>query len=93
MKKTQQRVIIYHFSLKGWDACKIQKELAETLGTDAYSQVQVSHWLTRFNTKDFSCLDELRTGKPLSNLGPLFEHILEMFPFASVCIIAIHFNV
>jgi hypothetical protein len=34
MEKSEQRVIIYDSSLKGWNAQKIQKELTNTLGSD-----------------------------------------------------------
>jgi hypothetical protein len=62
MEKSQQRVIIYYFSLKGWGARTIRKETAEALGADAYSQVQALRRPTQFGTGDISCLDELRTG-------------------------------
>jgi hypothetical protein len=38
MVKSQQRVILYYFSLKGWGARKIHNELADALGSDVYSQ-------------------------------------------------------
>jgi hypothetical protein len=41
MEKSQQRAIIYYFSLKGRVAWKIQKELTDTLGSDIYSQAQI----------------------------------------------------
>jgi hypothetical protein len=93
MEKSQQRVIIDYFLLKGWGARKIQKELTDTLGSDVYSQAQISGWLTCFSTGDISCLDEARPGRPLSILGPPLEHFLEKFPFASVRIMAMHFNI
>jgi hypothetical protein len=37
METSQQRAIIYDFSLKGWGAQKIQKKLTDTLGLDGYS--------------------------------------------------------
>jgi hypothetical protein len=42
MEKSQQRVIIHDFSLKGWGARNIQKELTDTLGSDVYSQAHIS---------------------------------------------------
>jgi hypothetical protein len=36
MEKSQQRVIIYYFSLKGWGAWKIEKELTNALSSDIY---------------------------------------------------------
>jgi hypothetical protein len=93
MEKSQQRVIIYYFSLKSWGARKIQKEFTDTLGSDVYSQVQISRWLARFSTDDISCLDEPRPRRPLSILGPPLEHFMEKFQFVNACIIAMHFNV
>jgi hypothetical protein len=52
MEKSQQRVIVYSFSLKGWPR-KIQKELTNALGSDGYSQVQISRWLARFSSGAF----------------------------------------
>jgi hypothetical protein len=92
MEKSQQRVIICCFSLKGWGDRKIQKELTDTLGSDEYSQAQISRWLARFSTGDISCLDEAQPGRPLSILGPTLEHFLEKFPFAIARIIAMHFK-
>jgi hypothetical protein len=54
MEKSQQRVIIYYFSLKDWDTRKIQKELINALGSDVYSQVQILHSLARFSMSDIS---------------------------------------
>jgi hypothetical protein len=93
MGKFQPRVIIYSFSLKGWAARKIQKELTDTLGSDVYSQAQTSRWLARFSMVDISCLDQAQPGRLLSILGPSQEHFLEKFPFASARIIAGQFNV
>jgi hypothetical protein len=42
MEKSQERGIIYYFSLKDWDARTIQKELTDTLGSDEYSQIEIS---------------------------------------------------
>jgi hypothetical protein len=68
MEKSQQRVIIYHFSLKGWGARKIQNELMDALRLDVYLQAQISQWLAPFSVGDISCLDETRPGRPLSIL-------------------------
>jgi hypothetical protein len=92
MEISQQRVFLYYFSLKGWGAGKIQKELTDALGSDVYLQAQISRWLARFSTGDISCLDEARTGRPLSILERPLEHFLAKFPFASACTIAMHFN-
>jgi hypothetical protein len=91
-EKSQQREIIYGFSLKGWPAPKVQKKLADTLGSHVYSQAQISRWLARLNPGNISCLDEARPGRPLSILGLPLEHFLEKFPFASARIITVHFN-
>jgi hypothetical protein len=92
-EKSQQAGMIDHSLLKGWSAHKIQKELAETVGADAYSHPQVSRWLTRFSTGEISCLDEPRTSRSLSNFGPPLERFSAKFPFATARIIAMHFNV
>jgi transposase len=92
MEKCQQRVIIHYFSLKGWGVRKIHKEMRDTLRSDQYSQAQISRWLARFSTGDISSLDEARPGRPRSILGARLEHFLEKFPFASVCIMVMHFN-
>jgi hypothetical protein len=89
MEKSPGRVIPDYFSLKGWDARKIQKELTDTLGPDIDSQAQISRWLVRFSQCDISSLDEARRGRPLSILGPQ----LEKLRFASARILAAHFNV
>jgi transposase len=68
MEKSQRRMIINYFSLKGWSAQKIQKEITDTLGSDVRSQAQISRWLARFSLGDISCLDEARPGRPLSIL-------------------------
>jgi hypothetical protein len=86
-------VIIYCFSLKGWGARTIQKELTDTLGSDICSQAQISRWFARFSMGGISCLDEARSGRLLPVMEPPVEHFLERFPFASACIIAMHFNV
>jgi hypothetical protein len=93
MEKSQQRVIIYYFSLKGWGARKIQKKLIDTFGSDGYSQAQISPWLARFCTGDISCFDEARPGRPLLILGRPLKHFLEKFPFASARTITMQFNV
>jgi hypothetical protein len=82
MKKSQRQIILYYFSLKDWAARKIQKKLTDALGSDGYSQAQISRWLARFSAGDISCLDELRLGKSLLTMGPSLEHFLEKFPFA-----------
>jgi hypothetical protein len=92
MEKSQRRVIIYSFLLKGWGARKIQKELTDTLGPDVYFQAKISRWFARFSTGDISCLDEARPGRLFSILGPWLEHFLEKFPFASAHIIGMYFN-
>jgi hypothetical protein len=68
MQKSQQRAIIYSLSLKGSGARKIQKELTDALGSDAYSQAQISRWIARFSPGDISSLDEARLGRRLSIL-------------------------
>jgi hypothetical protein len=93
MEKSRQRGIIDYFSLKGLIARKTQKELTDTLSSDACSQVQISRWLARFGTGDISCLDEGGPGRPVSILGSTPEHFLEKHSFASAPIIAMHFNV
>jgi hypothetical protein len=86
-------VIIYYFSLKGWGARKIQKELTDTLGSDVYPQTQISRLLARFSAGDLSRLDEARPGRPVSILGSPPEHFLEKFPFVSARLMPMHFKV
>jgi hypothetical protein len=93
MEKSQQQAIISDFSLKGWGAEKIQKARTNTLGSDGYSQAQISRRLAHFITSDIFCLDESRPGRRLSILGPLLEQFWEKFPFATALMITIHFNV
>jgi SNF family Na+-dependent transporter len=66
MEKSQQRVLIYYFSLKGWSTRTIQKELTDTYGSDGSSQTQISQWFARFSTGKISWLDEARAGRRLS---------------------------
>jgi hypothetical protein len=56
MEKSQQRGMIDEFLLKGWSTRKISKELTDTLGSDVYSQAQISRGLARFSTGGISCL-------------------------------------
>jgi hypothetical protein len=70
MEASQQRVLIYYFSLKGWGARKIQKEFTDAFDSGAYLQTQISRSLAHFSTNDISCLDEARPGRQLSILGP-----------------------
>jgi hypothetical protein len=92
MEKTQPREIVYCFSLKGWRARKIQKELTDPHGSDEYSQAQIPRRLARFSKGDIFCLDDVRAGRALSILGPPLEYFLRKFQFASARIIAMHFN-
>jgi hypothetical protein len=77
MEKSQQRVISDYFSLKGCGARKLRKKLTDKLGSDVYSQAQISRWFVHFSPSDISFLDEARPGRPLSILGSPLEHFLE----------------
>jgi hypothetical protein len=92
METSQQRAIIYYFSLKAWSIPTIQKELTDIFASDVYSQAQISRWLAGFGTGGISCLAEARSGRPLSILEPSLEHFWEKFPFVRVPVITMHFN-
>jgi hypothetical protein len=73
MEKSQQRVIIYCFSLKGWSTRKVQKKLTDALALDVYSQAQTSRRLARFTAGGISRLDGARPTGKFSILGRPLE--------------------
>jgi hypothetical protein len=48
MEKSDQRFVILYLWKKCLGIKRIQADMKETLGPDAYSKVQIARWLQRF---------------------------------------------
>jgi histone-lysine N-methyltransferase SETMAR len=92
MDQSELRFVIKFLFLKGLGAKAIHKELTAVLGPTAYSLTQVKEWRSRFAAGDFSCEDQIRSGRPPHVLGKPLSDFLEEFPFASAGVIAQYFN-
>jgi transposase len=91
MEKEEQRFVVKFFSLTGRESKKIHQEVMNTLGDDAYGLSQIKIGLQRFRTRDLSCSDLPRAGRPPLTLAPQVEPFLQKSPFADVHIIGKHF--
>jgi hypothetical protein len=92
MEQSEERFVIRFFFLKGLGAKTIHRELTAVPVSTAYILSQVREWRARFATGGLSCQDEFRDGPAPHVLGKALTAFLEKFPFASVAIIAEHFN-
>jgi hypothetical protein len=65
---------VKYFHLKGWGNRRIAAELESTFQGSALSRATVKRWLRKFKNGDLSCLDENRSGRPLTILVPPKRH-------------------
>jgi hypothetical protein len=85
--------MINFFWLREYRPREIHQELLATLGSDAYSEDLVQHWLACFESGDTSCEDISRPGRFLTDLAEAFRLFLQDYPFASARILSRHFSV
>jgi hypothetical protein len=81
------------FLAAGLPLPEIDHELLAALGGDAYSEDSVQYWVARFESRDTSCEDLSRLGRPLTDLAEPFRLFLQDYPFASAGMLSYHFNV
>lgn len=70
MEKTEIRVVIKYFHLKGFTPQQIIAELQETLGESAPSNAMVYNWVNEFKRGRSSTVDEPRSGRPIEVSTP-----------------------
>lgn len=92
-EKWEQRIIIKYCFFLGQGNKKIYENLSLVCGKEAYSKSQIKRWLQRFKNGNFSCMDEERAGRPLSDLAPLISNYLQKFPYSSAKKIAQYFDI
>jgi hypothetical protein len=92
MDKSEQRILIKYFSMKGLGSRLIYCELKSVLHDSAYSLSAVERWVSWFKTDVATCEDNPRPGRPPSDLDSSLAAFLLEFPFASVRQMSKHFR-
>jgi hypothetical protein len=92
MDKSEQRFVVKFFFLKNLSPKMIHRELTTVFGSTVYSLTQIKECRARFKAGDLSCQDKFRLGQPPHILRKILSDFLEEFPFATIGIIAQHFN-
>jgi hypothetical protein len=88
MNAHEQRSVMKFFFLGGKRYKAIHTELQAVLGKDAVSLATVKRWCQRFKQDDFSLDDEIRAGRPISDLKEVISQMLGDEPYLSARILA-----
>jgi histone-lysine N-methyltransferase SETMAR len=91
--RTEQRVMVKYFVLKGYESKLIRKEFVNTFHNNAISLSIVKNWLRRFKCGDLSCSHEEQPERRLISLGLALQRFLKKFPFANARVMARNFLV
>jgi transposase len=92
MEKSEQRILIKYFAMKGLGSGLIYAKLTSVLHDSAYSLSAIEKWVGRFKTGVATWEDNPRPGRPPSDLGSPLAAFLMEFPFASAGQMAKHFR-
>jgi hypothetical protein len=92
MDKSEQRILIKYFSMKGLGSRLIHNELQSVLRASVYSLSGMEKWVSRFKTGLPIGEDNPRPGRPPSDLGSSLAAFLLKFPFASARQMSKHFH-
>jgi transposase len=91
MEKSEQRIVIKYFVMKGLGSRFTYSELTSVLQDSAYSLSAIGRWVSRFKKGFAKCEDDSRRGRPPSDLGSSVTAFLMEFPFASAQRMSRHF--
>jgi hypothetical protein len=89
----EERFILKHLHLKGWEKKRIRTELNSTFQGSVSSRATVKRWFQKFKSGDLSHGDESHPGRPLTILRPVLNKVLGKHPFASAKVISRPFDI
>jgi hypothetical protein len=92
MDKSEQRILLKYFSMKGLGSRLIHSELQSVLRASVYSLSAVERWVSQFKTRIPICEDNPRPGRLSSDLRSSLTAFLWEFPFASARQMSKHFH-
>jgi hypothetical protein len=92
MDKSEQRILINYFWMKGLGSRLIDRELKSVLHDSAHCLSAVDRWVSRFKIDIAASNDNPRPGRPLSDFGSSLAAFLLEFPFASARQMSTHFR-
>jgi histone-lysine N-methyltransferase SETMAR len=92
MEKHEQGFVIKFFWMRGLGPSAIYQKLQNTIGSTADSEDSVENWVRRFVSRDTSCVDLPRAGRPPTDLSEPLRNFLNDFPFTTARMMSRQFS-
>jgi hypothetical protein len=93
MDKSEQRILIKYFPMKGLGSRLLHGQMKYIPHDSAHRLSAVERGLTRFKTGVARCNNNPRPRRPSSDFGSSLAAFFLEFPFADVCQMSIHFRI